>query len=95
MWHKGDTWQKEVYAWGECSTVSAEASSRPGELCVNGLLLPVLWAVGLGHRRHPCGVSDGGVHWPLVGAHVAEGGVQTRALACCMAVVGVGTTLMV
>lgn len=71
----------------ECSTVSAEASSWPGELCVNRLLLPVLWTVGLGHRGHPCGVSDRGVHRPLAGAHVAEGGVQTGALACCMAVV--------
>lgn len=68
---------------------------RPGQLCVNGLLLPVLWTVGLGHRGHPAGVSDGGVHGPLAGAHVVEGGVQAGALASCMAVVGVGTTLVV
>lgn len=61
----------------EGCTVSAEAaSSRPGQLCVNGLLLPVLRTVGLGHGGHPGGVSDRGVHRPLAGAHVAEGGVQ-------------------
>lgn len=70
-------------------------SSWPGELCVNGLLLPVLRTVGLGHRGHPGVVSDWGVHGPLAGAHVAEGGVQTGALASRMAVVGVGTTLVV
>lgn len=90
------TGQKEVYAWDGCCTVSAEsASSWPRELCVNGLLLPVLRTVGLGHRGHPSGVGDGGVHWPLAGAHVAEGGVQAGALASRMAVVRVGTTLVV
>lgn len=89
--------QEEVYAWGGVLfTVSAEAaSSRPGQLCVNGLLLPVLRTVGLGHRGHPSGVSDRGVHRPLVGAHVAEGGVQARALAGRLAVVGVGATLVI
>lgn len=89
-------WQKEVYEWDECCTVSAEAaSSWPGKLCVNGLLLPVLRTVGLGHRRDPGVVSNRGVHWPLAGAHVAEGGVQTGALAGCVAVVGVGPPLVV
>lgn len=95
---KGVWCQKEVYAWDGCSTVSAEAasaSSWPGQLRVNGLLLPVLWTVGLGHGGHPGVVGDRGVHWPLAGAHVAEGGVQARALASRMAVVGVGTTLVV
>lgn len=90
------TGQKEVYACGGCCTVSAEAaSSWPGQLCVNWLLLPVLWTVGLGHRGHPGGVGNRSVHWPLAGAHVAEGGVQAGALASCMAVVRVGTTLVV
>lgn len=76
--------------------VSAEAdSSWPGELCVNGLLLPVLRTVGLGHRGHPGGVGNRGVHRPLAGAHVAEGGVQAGALTRRMAVVGVDTTLVV
>lgn len=98
MWRGGSKapWQKEVYAWDGCCTVSAEAaSSWPGELCVNGLLLPVLRTVGLGHRGHPSVVGDRGVHRPLAGAHVAEGGVQTGALASCMAVVGIGTPLVV
>lgn len=98
VWHGSAKapWQKEVYAWNGCCTVSAEAaSSRPGQLCVNGLLLPVLWTVGLRHRGHPGVVGDRCVHRPLAGAHVAEGGVQARALASCMAVVGVGTTLVV
>lgn len=79
-----------------CCRVSAEAvSSRPGELRVNGLLLPVLWTVGLGNGGDPGVVGDGGVHGPLAGAHVAEGGVKPGALARCMAVVGVGATLVV
>lgn len=55
----------------------------------------MLRAVGLGHGGHAGGVSDRGVHGPLAGAHVAEGGVETGALTGCMAVVGVGTTLVV
>lgn len=97
-WHGGSkaTWQKEVYALGVCCTVSAEAtSSRPGELCVNRLLIPVLRTLGLGNRGHPGVVGDRGVHRPVAGAHVAEGGVQTRALAGSMTVVGVGTALVV
>lgn len=78
-----------------CYIVSAQtASSGPGELCVNGLL-PVLRTVGLRHRRHPGGVGDRGVHRPLAGTHVAKVGVHVWALASCMAVVGVGTTLVV
>lgn len=80
---------------GVVQSVLRAASSRPGELCVNGLLLPVLRTVGLRHRGHPCGVGDRGVHRPLAGAHVAEGGVQAGALASRMAVVGVGPTLVV
>lgn len=77
-------------------TVSAQsASSWSGQLCVYGLLLPVLWTVGLRHRWHPSTVSDRGVHRPLAGAHVAEGGVHVGALAGCVAVVGVGTVLVV
>lgn len=79
-----------------CCTVSAEAaSSWPGELCVNRLLLPVLRTVGLRHGGDPGVVGDRGVHRPLAGAHVAEGGVQAGALASCVAVVGVGPTLVV
>lgn len=70
-------------------------SSWPGQLCVNGLLLPVLWTVGLGHRWDPSGVGDRSVHWPLARAHVAEGGVEARALAGRVAVVGVGPPLVV
>ncbi len=55
----------------------------------------MLRTVGLGHGGHPGVVGDRGVHGPLAGAHVAEGGVQAGALAGCMAVVGVGTTLVV
>lgn len=98
VWRGGTkaTGQKEVYAWDGCCTVSAEAaSSWPGELCVNGLLLPVLRTVGLGHGGHPGGVGDRGVHRPLAGAHVAEGGIQAGALASRVAVVGVGTPLVV
>lgn len=71
------------------------AFSGPGELCVDRLLLPVLRTVGLGHRGNPGGVGNGGVHRPLAGAHVAESGVQAGALASRMAIVGVGTTLVV
>lgn len=63
--------------------------SGPGELRVDGLL-PVLWTVVLWHRGHPGAVCDGGVQGPLVGAHVAESGVQAGALARGVAVVGVG-----
>lgn len=55
----------------------------------------MLWTVGLGHGGHPGIVGNRGVHRPLAGAHVAEGGVQARALASRVAVVGVGTTLVV
>lgn len=81
---------------GVCCRVSAEAiSSWPGELRVNGLLLPVLRTVGLGNGGDPGVVGDGGVHGPLAGVHVAEGGVKPGALARCVAVVGVGATLVV
>lgn len=87
---------REESGVGVIQSVSADtASSGPGELCVDGLLLPVLRTVGLRHRGHPGGVGDRGVHWPLAGAHVAEGGVQAGALASCVAVVGVGTALVV
>lgn len=71
------------------------AASWPGQLCVNGLLLPLLRTVGLGNRGHPGGVCDRGVHRPLARTHVAEGGVQAGALASRVAVVGVGATLVV
>lgn len=91
--------KKSVHVMGVVQSVSQSvlraASSRPGELRVNGLLLPVLRTVGLGHGGHPGGVGDRGVHRPLAGAHVAEGGVQAGALAGRVAVVGVGTTLVV
>jgi len=86
---------KSMEVMGVVQSVLRPASSRPGELCVNGLLLPLLRTVGLRHRGHPGGVGDRGVHRPLAGTHVAEAGVQAGALASCMAVVGVGTTLMV
>lgn len=75
--------------------VSQCSASRSGQLGVYGLLLPVLWTVGLWHRWHPSTVSDGGIHRPLAGAHVAEGGVHVGALTSCMAVVRVGTILVV
>lgn len=79
-----------------CGRVSPEAaSSWSGELRVNGLLLPVLWAVGLGNGRDPGVVGNGGVHGPLAGVHVAEGRVEPGALARRVAVVGVGATLVV
>lgn len=82
--------------WAVCGRVSPEAvSSWSGELRVNGLLLPVLWAVGLGNGGDPGVVGNGGVHGPLAGVHVAEGRVEPRALARRVAVVGVGTTLVV
>lgn len=84
-----------MHGVGIIQSVLRLASSGPGELCVNGLLLPVLRTMGLGHRRHPGGVGNRGVHRPLAGTHVAEAGVQAGALASCMAVVGVGTTLVV
>lgn len=77
------------------SVLGKSLPSGPGQLCVDGLLLPVLWTVGLGHVGHPCGVCDGGVHGPLAGAHVAEGGVEAGALAASVAVVGVGAALVV
>lgn len=77
------------------SVTSLIASSGPRQLRVNGLLLPVLRTVGLRHGGHPGAVSDRGVHRPLAGAHVAEGGVQAGALARRVAVVRVGTTLVV
>lgn len=58
-----------------------------GELCVDGLF-PVLRAVGLRDGRDPRGVGNGGVHRALRGVHVGEGGVETRALARGVAVVG-------
>lgn len=77
--------------------VSADACrlSWPGELRVNGLLVPVLRTVGLGDGGHAGGVGDGGVHGPLAGAHVAEGGVEAGPLAGGVAVVGVGAALVV
>lgn len=93
--HRPPGREKFMHGMGVIKSVLRLASSGPGELCVNGLLLPVLRTVGLGHRGHPGGVGDRGVHRPLAGAHVAEGGVQAGALASCMAVVGVGTTLVV
>lgn len=89
------TGKKSMHEMGVVQSVLRAASSWPGELCVNGLLLPVLRTVGLGHRGHPGGVSDRGVHRPLAWAHVAVGGVQAGALARRVAVVGVGTTLVV
>lgn len=96
-WHKGHRAEKKesMEVMGVVQSVLMAASSRPGELCVNGLLLPVLRTMGLRHGGHPGGVGDRGVHGPLAGTHVAEGGVQAGALASRMAVVGVGTTLMV
>lgn len=63
-----------VYTWRVSNLVYV--SLRPGELRVNGLLLPVLWTVGLGDGGHPGAVCDGSVHGSLAGAHVAKGGVQ-------------------
>lgn len=64
--------------------------SLPGQLGVDRLLLPVLWAVRLRHGRDARRVCDRGVHGPLAGAHVAESGVLPRGVA----VVGVGGTLV-
>lgn len=98
MWHGGSEPPLEegsLCIGVGCCTVSAEASSSwPGELRVDGLLLPVLRTVGLRHRGHPGVVGDRGVHRPLAGAHVAEGWVQAGALARRVAVVGVGATLV-
>ena len=77
-----------------CVCVCVQSPLRPGQLCVHRLLVPLLWAV-LGDGGDPCGISDGGVHGPLAGAHVAEGGVEPRALAGCVAVVGGGAALVV
>lgn len=78
-----------------CRVSAGVASSRPGELRVNGLLLPVLRTVGLGDGGDPGVVGDGGVHGPLAGVHVAEGGVDAGALARRGTVVGVGASLVV
>lgn len=53
----------------------------------------MLRTLGLRHGGHPGGVGDRGVHRPLAGAHVAEGGIQAGALA--LAVVGVGAALVI
>lgn len=67
--------------------------SRSGELCVDGLF-PVLGAVGLRDGRDPGGVGNGGVHGPLRGVHVGEGGVEAGALARRVAVVGAGVLVV-
>lgn len=77
------------------------SSSGSRQLCVDRLLLlllvPVLrrTVVGLGDVGNPCRVSDGCVHGPLAGAHVAEGGVQAGALPAGVGVVGGGAALVV
>lgn len=73
--------------------VYVRASSRSGELCVDGLF-PVLGAVGLWDGRDPGGVGDGGVHGPLCRVHVGEGGVEAGALAGRVAVVGAGVLVV-
>src|SRR4029434_1396453 len=59
-------------------SLSASSFSGPGELGVDGLLLPLLC---LGNGGHSGGVGDGSVEWPLAGVHVAEAGVKAGALA--------------
>lgn len=54
----------------------------------------MLGAVGLRDGRDPRGVGDGGVHGPLRRVHVSEGGVEARALAGCVAVVGAGVLVV-
>ncbi len=49
----------------------------------------------VGNGRNPCRVSDGCIHGPLAGAHVAEGGVQAGALTSSVGVIGVGAALVV
>lgn len=66
-----------------------------GQLRVHRLLVPMLrTVVGLRDGGHPCRVSDGCIHGPLAGAHVAEGGVQPGALTSSMGVIGAGAALV-
>ncbi len=79
-----------------CGTSPIGVCSGSGQLCVDRLLVPVLGTVvGLGNGRNPCRVSDGCIHGPLAGAHVAEGGVQAGALTSSVGVIGVGAALVV
>ena len=61
-----------------CVCVCDQSPLRPGQLRVHRLPVLLLLAV-LGVGGDPCGISDGGVHGPLAGAHVADGGVGPTA----------------